>query len=377
MMDPSHEANPTSSKPKKTVYRKDAIDSSFPEFGEGSETTQLKQKLQVQPELVNIILDNIPAMVVFFNRNGKVGYLNRAFEVRTGWKMVSHERDLVNLCYPDEKVREQAVSFMLSGEQGWRTFPLHMADGNIMMSSWSNVRLEDGSYVGIGIDLTKEIQMERQIRNLAIQLSRTAEVEQQKIAGVLHDRIVQPMVSAKLHLEALKHDTSLPDSVVSSLEEVSEGLKDTLREARSISQDLFPPIVSQMRLNDMIHWLAGRLSDKFNIPITFDEQVQLESLESEQKNLIFLILRECIRNTSKHADAEHVHIILESDSETITMTIRDDGRGFDMRDLFNKAHDSSGFGLFHVKIRVEHYGGSLFVDSTPGKGTSVVIKIPL
>jgi PAS domain S-box-containing protein len=337
-----------------------------------------KRESRRERELMSTILDNIPAMVTFFDVSGKIRYVNRSFEQRTGWsKDLLQDKDLVALCFPDAKIREEALAFMLSGQPGWRTFPIRAADENIIHSSWSNVRLSDGSYVGIGIDMTKELLMEKRIRSLAIQLSKAVELAQQKIAGAIHDRIVQSLVSIKHSIEGLHREDSIPGTTVSGLEDVLEVLDDTIQETRTISHELCPPVLTHLQIDDVLRWLAECLQEQYGFPITIETEGHIKPLDSEKKYFIYMAVRELIHNTFKHAGAKRVKLALCAGKKRITITVQDDGKGFDQSTLDDLSYGEGGFGLFHIKMRLDQYGGVLSVKSKIGGGTSITISIPV
>ena len=337
-----------------------------------------KRSSRRERELIRTILDNIPAMVTFFDASGKVRYVNRSFEQKTGWSRdLLREQDMVMLCYPDSTIREEALSFMLSAKPGWKTFPLQAADESIIHSSWSNVRLSDGSYVGIGIDMTKEIMMEKRVRSLAIRLSKTAEMVQQNIASVIHDRIVQSLVSMKLSLEGLRRGEYMPESATSRLEDMLNTLDDVVQETRALSHELCPPALAYMRIDEVLRWLSERLSEQYGFSITIEIDGHFTQLDSEKKFFIYMAVRELIHNISKHADATRVVLAVHADSKGITVTVQDDGKGFDQAVLENLSFREGGFGLLHIKMRLEQYGGELSIQSGPGEETSITIKIPV
>jgi PAS domain S-box-containing protein len=337
-----------------------------------------KRRSRRERELISIILDSIPAMVTFFDSSGTVRYVNRSFEQRTGWgKDLLMGGDLLSLCYPDPAIREEAVSFMLSGQPGWKNFPIQGADNSIIHSSWSNVRLSDGSYVGIGIDLTRELMMEARIRDLAIQISKAAEMEQQTLASVIHDRLVQPLVSMKLTLERLKLEKEVSESTASRLDEVIGSIGELAQDMRRISHELYPPVLTHLRIDDVVRWLTEQMSEQCDFSITVQTEGVFPPLDSEKKYFIYLAVREVLHNVAKHADAKSARLTLRADPHDIAVTVRDDGKGFDSTALEEPSYGEGGFGLFHIQMRLESYGGKLSVESGPDEGTSISIKVPI
>ena len=103
-----------------------------------------------------------------------------------------------------------------------------------------------------------------------------------------------------------------------------------------------------------------------------------EALDAERRVLLFRTCRELLLNVVKHADAKHARVSIQGDGDLIMLNISDDGIGFDP-DLLQAGYDpfERGFGLFSIREQLQHYGGTFNVDSTPGRGSSLTIVMPL
>jgi signal transduction histidine kinase len=219
--------------------------------------------------------------------------------------------------------------------------------------------------------------MEERIRSLAIQISRASEREQQKIAGVIHDRLVQPLVSARLSLEGLKQEENMPESVVSRLDNALKILGELAKEMRNMAHELYPPVLTHLNVDEMLHWLVEQTRDQYHFEIAVQTEGTLPSLDSERKYFMYLAVRELVYNISRHADAKHVRMTLSADPKEITVTVQDDGRGIEDTYLEKDSYRGGGFGLFHIQMRLEQYGGALSIDSHPGKGTAISVRMPV
>jgi len=115
--------------------------------------------------LLQAVFDNIPVMITVYDREGRIKLLNREFVRRIGWS--AEEAAKVNLMekvYPDPAYRKEAWDYMMSATMGWRDFKVTTKGGEIVESTWSNVRLADGSQIGIGIDITERKRAEELLR---------------------------------------------------------------------------------------------------------------------------------------------------------------------------------------------------------------------
>jgi PAS domain S-box-containing protein len=124
--------------------------------------------LEEQKELLLSIIDHIPVMLVFFDSSGAVRLVNRAFERLAGWPLEeARHMNLMAAMFPDPVYRKKVWEFMMKARSGWKDLELTTRTGKVLPSSWANVFLSDGSQIGIGIDISERIQMERELIRLA------------------------------------------------------------------------------------------------------------------------------------------------------------------------------------------------------------------
>ncbi len=130
-----------------------------------TERKQAEETLKQQKELLQTIFDHIPAMVAFFDAAGQIKLVNRAWESILGWSIEEIQScDLVAEFYPDPESRQFVLDYILAADGQWGDFKTRVRDGRILDTSWANVRLSDGSSIGIGQDITERKQMEEALR---------------------------------------------------------------------------------------------------------------------------------------------------------------------------------------------------------------------
>lgn len=121
--------------------------------------------LQQQKEILQTIFDNVPIMFAFYDATGRVKMANRALEKTLGWSIKElQEIDLIAECYPNQTYRQQVLDWMLKPTSGWLDLKTRIRNGQILDTSWANVRLSDGTSIGIGQDITFRKQTEESLK---------------------------------------------------------------------------------------------------------------------------------------------------------------------------------------------------------------------
>ncbi|HEY9726459.1 MAG TPA: GAF domain-containing protein, partial [Chroococcales cyanobacterium] len=137
----------------------------------GMDVTKRKQAeaaLRQQKEVLQTIFEHLPVMLAFFNPQGKVQWINRAWEKTLGWKLEEIQtNDIFSEFYPDPDYRQNIIDFIQSATQSWGDFKTRIRDGRVIDTAWANVKLSDGSAIGIGQDITERKQAEEALRQRA------------------------------------------------------------------------------------------------------------------------------------------------------------------------------------------------------------------
>ena len=148
-----------------------------------SDRKQAEESLKQQKELLQTIFDNVPIMLAFLDKNGQINWVNRHWEQVLGWSLAEiQNRDILAEFYPQPEYRQYVLDEIQAANQNWSDFKTKVRDGRIIDTSWANVRLSDGSCIGIGQDITERKRVEAELKelneNLEAQVAqRTAELE--------------------------------------------------------------------------------------------------------------------------------------------------------------------------------------------------------
>ena len=194
--------------------------------------------------------------------------------------------------------------------------------------------------------------------------------ERDRLAVEIHDTLAQGFTSIVMLLQAadheLGHDVSIARRHIGSAERTA---RENLSEARALLAALQPVGLQTDTLPDAIRRIATRCAEDTGLDVDLEVTGQPRLLEPNQEVAVLRSAQEALANVRKHADAETVRLRLRYDGEATTLTVTDDGTGFD------PAAVPSGFGLHGLRARVEQVGGRAEVHSTPGEGTTVIVSL--
>jgi signal transduction histidine kinase len=158
----------------------------------------------------------------------------------------------------------------------------------------------------------------------------------------------------------------------------SLGLVDaTLQTIEDVMADLRPPLLEEYGLGAALGWYAEEFGKRTNTPVELEDlaRERIRQLPREAAVALFRIAQEALTNVAKHADARRVWLRLEADGGQLRFSIRDDGNGFDP--ATSSQARATRLGMTTMRERVVAAGGSLEVESAPGKGTTVKVQVPL
>lgn len=231
---------------------------------------------------------------------------------------------------------------------------------------------QDKRFVGTMMNITDKKSLEEetnkltfnQQRNITAAILLAQENERRRISEALHDSVSQLLYGIKLNLQQLNSDIKLAST---HFEKIKGLIDAAINEARNISFELAPSILTDFGLPATINEMAKRLSTKLlsiRVSVHLNERLPL-SLEIN----IFRILQELINNCIKHSGADIVTLAIKKEDNSILIRVRDNGKGF------NEKQKPGGSGLSSIRNRLSLYSGTFELESKPGRGTTVYVAI--
>jgi signal transduction histidine kinase len=196
------------------------------------------------------------------------------------------------------------------------------------------------------------------------------ELERRRLARELHDETGQALTSILLGLRALEESGG--DDVGAAVGDLRELVVQTLQDVRRLAVELRPTALDDFGLGAALERLASTFSDQTGTTVELESRLGDDRLPSDVETVLYRIVQEALTNVVKHAQAEHVSIVLQRKGSAVTAVIEDDGRGF-----AGGHQRDGGLGLVGMKERVELVNGRLEIESAEGAGTTLVVEVPV
>jgi signal transduction histidine kinase len=198
--------------------------------------------------------------------------------------------------------------------------------------------------------------------------------ERERLAREIHDTLSQGFTSIVMHLEAAEQ--ALPDDLVTlqrHLDRARETARDSLQEARRVVHDLRPDLLARQSLFQALERVVQRWSEENGVQASVTTTGTVVPLPADVDVTLLRVTQEALANVARHAEAERVTLTLSYMNDVVVLDVQDNGVGLDGA----APSAGSGFGLTAMRERIEQLGGTLFVESEPGEGTTLVVDIPL
>jgi two-component system NarL family sensor kinase len=219
---------------------------------------------------------------------------------------------------------------------------------------------------GLVLNISELRVADAKLKALAQRVVDSQEQERARLSRDLHDGISQWLVSIKLQIEAgiirLAGNAEQQQAARASFEKTAGQLNDVLGEVRRISHDLRPAILDDLGLAAALDHLAQEFSHSGAVPVFFTAEGATAGLPDVVNTVLFRIAQEALTNCGRHAGARRIDLTLARAKGTVTLSVADDGHGFDPDDVAR--HPQRGIGLRNMLERMEALGGTLAIASS-------------
>jgi PAS domain S-box-containing protein len=341
-------------------------------------TRELEEKTE---QLANQarLLDLANDAIIVRNAEGKIAYWSNGAERLYGWtKEKAVGRMTHELCQTEFPTD---ISFVLARDHWEGELQQKRRDGSriTVESRWTMLRDAQGEPMGwlqINTDITARRKAEQAARSLSKRILSLEADERRRIARELHDSVGQYLTCLKINLDLLAEATN--ENKKAAL--VSESLKmadQCLKETRTISHLLHPPLLDEAGLECAIRWYLDGFGQRSGIKVNLDMPSDLGRFRREVETALFRVVQEALTNVHRHSGASVVNIRMDVDDQQVWLEVKDNGKGIPEERLRAlDAGSGAGVGVAGMRERVRELGGILTIQSSK-LGTLVRISIPI
>ncbi|MEW6034441.1 MAG: PAS domain S-box protein [Chloroflexota bacterium] len=349
-----------------------------------SELRSVTTQLQMSEENYRQIFESASDMIWVHNLDGDIVAANKACERVTGYTrdelLKMNARQL--LSGEGRRVSRKIHDRLLRGETQDKPEDLDMVrkDGSqVVVRVATSVISTNGqvtAFQHIGRDITEE-KRQRENMQFYIQAAvKAQEEERRRIARELHDDTIQSLVALGHQIDRTLLGSRLPKESNELLEELRQRIDNILRDLRSFSQDLRPPILDDLGLLPALRDLAANLEQKTEVKTWVTIEGQPRRLPPETEVTLFRITQEALSNVGHHSKATHAEVVVKFESDRVAVIIADNGKGFNVPRRVGDLASTGKMGLAGMQERANLVGGLLAVYSRPNEGTTVVAEVP-
>jgi two-component system, NarL family, sensor histidine kinase UhpB len=220
---------------------------------------------------------------------------------------------------------------------------------------------------------------ETQVRNLSGALIRAQEDERQRIARELHDDTGQVLTLLLIRLKLLESQPGA-EAVRPQVEELRGLIASAIDQVRRLALNLRPPTIDQLGLLPALRSLVATFTESTGMAVTAEFPREPVALSRERTLAVYRVVQEALTNAAKHAHAQQISVVVRREGDDLVATVRDDGRGYTPETFIGRHRQptgGAGVGLFGMEERTRLIGGTLVLQSAPGRGASVTLRVPV
>jgi PAS domain S-box-containing protein len=383
------------------------LDESDTSFASGEAKIALRRSEEPFRQLVEAVQDYA---IFMLDVQGHISSWNKGAERIKGYGVSEIIGKHFSIFYPEEDLRAGKPQWELAvaakegrlEDEGWRL----RKDGSRFWASViiTAIRNDAGRLIGFGKvtrDFTERLQAsealrkeiaeraeaqkklresEKSLRQLSLRLLQTQDEERRRIGRELHDSVGQYLVGLKMKVDSLKSAAERNHRVdTNQLKECSQLTEEAIKEVRTISYLLYPPMLEELGLKSAIPWYLDGFTMRSGIKTTFEVSPDFDRIPGDLELALFRVLQECLTNVHRHSGSPKATVRLLTENQAAILQVIDEGNGTQSKNWEDLGQDRTGafgVGLRGMNERVRQLGGDLHISSSQ-RGTTVTATVPV
>ncbi|MEC0239198.1 ATP-binding protein [Paenibacillus dokdonensis] len=338
-------------------------------------------------ELLRKMYVNSMEAIFFIDEKGSVVAMNPAAEDILDIEVIERmhagvDDSFCQTCkgYTDEKDQMACSKCYLDYPKGdFSSFQVYLktrGEGVVpYAASYHTIDEDRGIRVLMLLDLTKQQKTQEMLQrsNLLKYVIKAQEDERKRISRELHDSVAQELLSSLVDLRVVKY-MNVEEDVMRKLQQTEVSLTRLLDDIRHLSVELRPSSLDDLGLEAAFRSHFKWIGKNYGLLVDFSAELSAARYGSEIETVVYRVCQEAVLNALKYAGTDEVHVRLCEENGSLQLTVKDDGAGFNMN--YSEAK-GTGLGLYGMRERAELVDGQFMLNSAPGEGTTVELRIPL
>lgn len=216
----------------------------------------------------------------------------------------------------------------------------------------------------------------RQLQRLAMVLTQAEEAERKRVAQTLHDGLQQLLAAARVSLRAARPPKGKDARREGAIDDVDEILMEAIQASRTLSHELSPPLLHQAGIGPALEQLGKTVKTQYDLDVRVECDEEDGRVADAERTFLFEAARELLYNVHVHSGCSTAEVTFRLLRDAVELTVSDEGDGFDPDTCTDEPDNDSGIGLFGIRERAGLLGGEFIVNSKPGDGTEVILRLP-
>ena len=228
-------------------------------------------------------------------------------------------------------------------------------------------------------DPSRRRRAEEQVRDLASRLTMAEHEERRRIAQVLHDDLQQRLYSVQMRIGTLM-DQALAagrDEMVATLQDVEDLLVASVELTHNLTMEISPPILEHEGITEALELVALHMKELHGLDVRVSATGRIPTVDDDMSVFVVQVVRELLFNVVKHADTGSAEIVMSTGEGELSVEVGDAGVGLDVDAQHGSPTAAGGLGLSVARERLALFGGRMDIESSPRRGTTVTITIPV
>jgi PAS domain S-box-containing protein len=367
-------------------------------FRDDTERKRMDESLKKERATLSTMIEAIPDEICFKDAESRYVMANAAAVKALGAKSLKEMIGKTDLDFvrPEMALRHLAEekAILESGEPAIsrerirldpRTGEIEKCD----LSTKVPVKDRDGNAIGLLVinrDITDRKLTEQRLRmtgerlrELAAHVQTVREEERKHLAQEFHDQIGQTLTALKMDLTMLQYQVADRKKELSrtaidvEIQAIQQMADHAIGSIREIMAELRPEVLDHLGILPALEFEVEKFQRNSGISCVFTSHIEEIELDQGKSIALFRIFQEAITNVARHAQATHVHVITRREGDDLILEIKDDGIGIS----FDAENKTRSFGLIGMRERAMLFGGKVEITGTMGKGTTIVVRMPL